>query len=216
MESEPLTLKDKFKFLCHKGLECFNECCKNQNLFLTPYDVIRMKNRLKITSTEFLKKYTTWHIGYYTGLPVVMLKMEPKCPFVSEEGCTIYEDRPSSCRLYPLARVKIGNEEYYYIVKEDFCKGFEEDKEWTVEEWIKDQGAEVYNRMNDVFMELISAKNRCKRELSEDEIKMVYTACFDIDRFREYLSENYDVLSYSDEELMVFAIKWVIKNILQK
>ena len=216
MESKPLTLKDRFKFLCHKELECFNKCCRRVNLFLMPYDIIRIKNRLGISSSEFLRKYTTWHIGYYTGLPVVMLKMNPECPFVSDEGCTIYEDRPGSCRLYPLARVKIGNEEYYYIIREDFCKGFEEDRVWTVEEWIKDQGAEKYNEMNDLFMELISAKNRLGRELNERELELIYMACFDIDRFRDFITKaGYDVSDYSDEELIRFSIKWVIKEVLK-
>ncbi len=216
MESEPLSLKDKFRFLCHSGLECFNVCCRNINLFLMPYDIVRIKNRLGISSTEFLKKYTTWHIGYYTGLPVVTLKTKPKCPFVSDEGCTIYEDRPGSCRLYPLARVKVGDEEYYYVIREEFCKGFEEEKEWTVEEWVRDQGAEKYNEMNDLFMELISAKNECKRELSREEVETIYTACFDLDRFRYIVyREGYDVFDFDDEKLMKFAIKWVIEEILR-
>jgi Fe-S-cluster containining protein len=25
-----------------------------------------------------------------------------RCPFVTDKGCSIYEDRPEACRLYPV------------------------------------------------------------------------------------------------------------------
>ena len=38
--------------------------------------------------------------------PIVVLKMKDvelkRCFFVSEEGCTVYEDRPWACRMFPL------------------------------------------------------------------------------------------------------------------
>ncbi|RLI73353.1 YkgJ family cysteine cluster protein [Archaeoglobales archaeon] len=214
--SEMLTLNDKFKFLCHKNIECFNKCCYDLNLFLTPYDVIRLKNRLKLTSTEFLKKYTTWHIGFNTGLPVVVLKMRDDltCPFVSDDGCLIYKDRPSSCRLYPLARIKLKDGEYYYIVKEDHCKGFDEDKEWTVREWLEDQEVNEYNKMNDLFMGLISSKYKSNKKLDDKEIQLFYMACFDVDRFRGFVAENnllntFNVDIKDDIELMKFGINWL-------
>ena len=37
---------DTFMFRCHSGLECFNKCCRNLNLFLYPYDIICLKNKL--------------------------------------------------------------------------------------------------------------------------------------------------------------------------
>ena len=87
--------------------------------------------------------------------------MDDTCPFVGENMCTIYPARPSSCRLYPLFRIKVKeDEEYYYILKEDHRKGFKEDEEWTIDEWFEDQGARIYNEMNDIFMEIILARNR--------------------------------------------------------
>ena len=46
------------QFRCHKDIDCFNACCKNIDIMLTPYDIIRLKQRLGITSTEFLREYT--------------------------------------------------------------------------------------------------------------------------------------------------------------
>ena len=48
----------RFQFSCHKDVPCFTECCKDLRLILTPYDIIRIKNRLKISSKKFLDKYT--------------------------------------------------------------------------------------------------------------------------------------------------------------
>src|SRR3972149_122659 len=54
-----LTLDDKFQFRCRKGIACFNKCCENIDILLTPYDIVRLKNRLGITSREFIDAYTT-------------------------------------------------------------------------------------------------------------------------------------------------------------
>ena len=210
---EPLKPGEKFKFLCYKGIECFNKCCRNLSFDPNTLRHYQEKNRLGISSSEFLEKYTVWHIGYNTGLPVVMLKMNGVCPFVSDEECTIYPDRPGSCRLYPLVRIKTKDDEYYYALKDEYCKGFYEDREWTIEEWIDDQGVKIYNEMNDFFMKIILAKNKSRKELSDEEIKMIYTACFDIDSFRDY-ALNKGIISYpmDDLELMKFAINWVVSE----
>ncbi|MEZ4578678.1 MAG: YkgJ family cysteine cluster protein [Desulfobacterales bacterium] len=74
-----------------------------------PYDVVRLKAHFKLSSAEFLAAYTTRHIGPQTGLPVVTItpadRFTRMCPFVTAAGCRVYQNRPSSCRMYPLIRV---------------------------------------------------------------------------------------------------------------
>jgi len=53
-----LSADSKFKFECHKGVKCFTKCCRDINIALTPYDIIRLKNRLQLSSDEFLAMYT--------------------------------------------------------------------------------------------------------------------------------------------------------------
>ncbi len=48
---------DNFNFRCHPGIACFNRCCRNLNLFLYPYDVVRLKKRLQISTDNFIDKY---------------------------------------------------------------------------------------------------------------------------------------------------------------
>ncbi|MBI5665153.1 MAG: YkgJ family cysteine cluster protein, partial [Nitrospirae bacterium] len=55
---EKYTLDTKFKFRCHKGIKCFTHCCSNIEILLTPYDVVRLRKRLGISSGEFLEKYS--------------------------------------------------------------------------------------------------------------------------------------------------------------
>ena len=93
------------QFRCHKDIDCFNACCKNIDIMLTPYDIVRLKTRLGITSTEFLRQYTEpFEFGRNS---VGGVKYKPKegtneCQFVTDEGCSVYEDRPTACRYYPV------------------------------------------------------------------------------------------------------------------
>ncbi|MDO9566914.1 MAG: YkgJ family cysteine cluster protein [Candidatus Desulfaltia sp.] len=154
-----LLLDDSFRFSCSEAVLCFNKCCLDLNQFLTPYDILRLKNRLGIPSDLFLKKYTSAHTGPGSGLPIISLKfdyaLQYKCPFVTPSGCcSVYEDRPSSCRTYPLARIltrsrETGNiAEQYMLLKEPRCLGFNYGQTQTVREWIESQGIAVYNEMN--------------------------------------------------------------------
>ena len=78
-----------------------------------------------------------------------MLKMsddeEKSCPFLSDKGCTVYEDRPFSCRAYPLERAVArlddgyGRLVQYFIANHSHCFGHMESREWTVREWTEDQ-----------------------------------------------------------------------------
>ncbi|MDY7033205.1 MAG: YkgJ family cysteine cluster protein, partial [Thermodesulfobacteriota bacterium] len=102
------TLESKFNFGCNKDISCFTSCCSRTSIILTPYDIIRMKNRLGISSGEFLEKYTYTYVDEVNSHPFAVLKVEDDdkggCPFISSEGCGIYEDRPSNCRYYPIGQ----------------------------------------------------------------------------------------------------------------
>ncbi len=41
----------RIRFRCHTGISCFNACCKRADVTLAPYDVVRLKQRLAMTST---------------------------------------------------------------------------------------------------------------------------------------------------------------------
>lgn len=227
-----LGLDDTFQFSCHRGISCFNDCCRDLNQFLTPYDILRLKKSLKLSSQQFLKQYTVSHIGPRSGLPVVSLKMIEgqglNCPFVSPAGCTVYEDRPGSCRTYPLGRIAVNRpdksacEEFYIVIQEDHCLGFNEPKQWTVRQWKQDQELDMYNKMNDLLMGVLSLKNRSGiKTLSDPQNHLFYMACYDHDRFRDYAFEKrlwegssveedaVEAIRKDDVALMQYAIEWI-------
>ena len=213
-DSRQLRDEDRFCFSCTPDKPCFTNCCHDLNLVLMPYDIYRLKKRLGISSGEFLDRYTSVHVGQGSGLPVVILKMEGpylKCPFLEEgKGCTVYEDRPSACRTYPLARIaarskdRQGVDEFYYIVREPDCKGFVDGKEWSVKEWKEHEGLEQYNEMNDIFGELLQAKTEAGVEsLHADQIEIFYMGCYNLDEFRRYFLEGPNLDRYMEPEDVV-------------
>jgi Fe-S-cluster containining protein len=189
---------DTFTFSCHKGIECFTRCCAALQLVLTPYDILRLKNRLGISSGEFLETHTYTRFDRHPRFPMVLLKMTSQpsqaCPFVSSDGCTVYDDRPAACRIYPLGRAaqKRGDEkearEQFFIVKEDHCLGFREDRAWTVKSWMLDQGLDEYNRLNDAWLEIISSPGSLgpKGEISR-KLQMFFMVSYHLDTFRAFL-----------------------------
>ena len=57
-----LTKNSRFRFKCHKDISCFTKCCRGIKIILTPYDVIHLKNRLELSSEDFLAIYTEPHL----------------------------------------------------------------------------------------------------------------------------------------------------------
>lgn len=198
---KPLLPLDKFRFECNEAVSCFNACCRDLNQFLTPYDILRLKNSLGMISDEFLEAYATIHIGPHTGLPVASLRPAATgghpCPFVSPDGCMVYADRPSSCRMYPVARLVSRSREtgqttaHFALLKEAHCQGFDQGPEWTAADWMANQGLEPYNAMNDQLMEIIALKNqRLPGPLSLAARRIFHLALYDLDAFRIQVFEK--------------------------
>ncbi|HTZ19089.1 MAG TPA: YkgJ family cysteine cluster protein [Dissulfurispiraceae bacterium] len=199
-----LSANAKFRFSCHKGIDCFTKCCSNIEIMLTPYDVVRLKNRMKLSSGEFLNDYTYVELEGKSSHPFVFLKMnedkDRKCPFVSSEGCSIYDDRPANCRYYPVGQASLKKkddnindlitEEFYFFVREEHCLGFNEDKQWTIKQWRDDQGVDIYDEMNRGWKEILFRRNLPGNDLDEKKQKAFYMACYDIDRFRRFVFES--------------------------
>ncbi len=227
-----LSKDDSFTFACHSGVACFNDCCGDVNIFLTPFDIIRLKNNLGISSQEFLDTYTILPFDENLKYPVVLLKMEEdekkRCPFVSDEGCRVYEDRPWSCRMYPLglASPKEGSEaldrEFYFLLRESVCRGHDEEHRWKVSEWLEDQGITDYDEPGDEFKELTLNEFFTEgKNLTPEKIEMFFLACYNLDKFREFLFgssffEKFDVdgktkesMKADDVALLRFGYRWL-------
>ena len=195
MDHRSLVLDEdsEFKFQCHDGLECFKKCCRDINIFLTPYDVLRMKNSLGLSSSEFLEKYTLTVPVEHTGLSIVQIKMSEadnlRCPFITPKGCQVYQERPWSCRMAPVDM--LGGGKYSFIFESSHCHGLRETKAQTVKEWVHDQGLGIYEEMEQGFNEIpnilkLTGDSKADRQIRD----LFFMACYDLDKFRNYLRDN--------------------------
>lgn len=229
----------KFRFKCHKEVACYTKCCRDINVVLTPYDIIRLKGRLQLASEEFLRLYTIPQLLEKTDLPMVTLRMLDddlkSCPFVREDGCIVYEDRPTTCRYYPVGvaslshKAEAGDEGFYFFVNEPHCLGFAEDQEWTVSEWRKDQGVDIHDEINAEWTDLVVRKRSFPSnvKLTEESKKMFFLASYNIDQFRQFVFESsfldrYEVdpetvakIKADEIALLEFGLQW-LKSVLYK
>ena len=220
IEPRKYTADSRFKFACHKGMECYTHCCRDLNIILTPYDIIRMKNRLGLTCDQFLAIYTKAEMLARTKLPVVTMKMldddKKSCPFVTPQGCIIYEDRPVTCRYYPLGmasfreqEIEPTGEDFYFMVRESHCLGFRADREWTVSEWRKDQGVEPYDEVNHGWMEFMLRKKSFgfQAELSEESRGMFFMVSSNTDKLKRFIFQSSLLDKYDVEKDVLEQIK---------
>ncbi|HIJ40390.1 MAG TPA: YkgJ family cysteine cluster protein [Deltaproteobacteria bacterium] len=185
---------DTFHFSCHRRLSCFNSCCRNKHLLLTPYDVIRIKRALHLFSDDFLSQYAVYRLDPGSGFPILSLKMkgaENVCPFVGRDGCEIYDDRPTACRLFPLGRLSaLGDDEggIFYLLDLKGCEGVKENKVQVINQWRIDQGLLPYDEMNDRMLEILFHPKRDRSIfLNEGQQQKVMVACYNVDIFREFV-----------------------------
>jgi Fe-S-cluster containining protein len=215
---------DSFRFRCHPGVACFNNCCRDVTILLNPLDVPRMRAALGIASSEFLAKYTVRLVSEATGVPAVALKMNEdehkRCPFVTEAGCSIYDSRPYSCRMYPLDTEQ--GVEYRFIVGPDTCFGLNDAREWTVEEWLLSQDLRSYDDMDHQLKDVMHAELVWEAPIKDKRMQdMIYMALYDPDRFRAFVFESSflkkfkiddDILEKirdDDVSLLYFAAQWL-------
>jgi Fe-S-cluster containining protein len=229
----PLGSSD-FQFSCHSGVECFTFCCRNVDMILYPYDILRLKKALGIDSEKLMRTYTVVEKGENPYFPTVKLKLNkdsnPACPFLTDSGCSVYDDRPSACRTYPLERAidrskgEGAPNEYYFLTKHSYCLGHMEDHRQSVNSWVRNQKLIDYNTMNELWTEIdtVFSQNPWKGEGAGGEKQQLsFMVCYNIDGFRSF-SEQHKLLKLfkldkdfrkrvakDDRELLKFGFQWL-------
>lgn len=221
------------QFQCRKGISCWNACCSNIDISLTPYDILRMKRRLGITSTRFLAEYTVPYELEQGGIAGVKLKpveAGTACRFMKPEGCGIYEDRPTACRYYPVALLSMRKQgestdsAAYAIVDEPHCKGHLEPRSLTIDQYRGEQGLNEYDELARGWRQLILKKKSSGPAVgkpSPRSLQLFFMTCYDIDRFRNFVesdgfqdtfdlpADELEKLLADDAELMQFGFRFL-------
>jgi len=222
----------EIRFRCYKGISCFNACCKRADITLTPYDIIRLKQRFGVTSGEFLKHNTVPYEMDADRLPGVKMRTDDDgaCLLMAEEGCLAYEDRPTSCRYYPLGHLAMRHKDsaqdqaQYVVIAEDHCNGHEEDRRIGIKDYLVEQEATLYREMNREWLQLLLKKKSAGPTVgrpSEESLQLYFMSCFDVDRFRRFVLSDgfrrtyelddgtYETLGADDLALMKFGFRFL-------
>jgi uncharacterized protein len=225
------------EFSCHKGIGCWNACCANIDISLTPYDIIRLKRRLGISSTQLLQDFTVPYEMEKDGIAGVKFRSVDggtACRFMRPEGCSVYEDRPTACRYYPVALLSMRKQDEYVdsqsyaLVKEGHCKGHEVARSLTVDEYRSEQGVIEYDELARGWRQLVLKKKSAGPAIGAPSLKsrqLFFMACYDIDTFHDFVesdafgklfklgNDEKALLMADDVELMQFAFRF-LKQVL--
>jgi Fe-S-cluster containining protein len=226
-----------FCFACNQDAPCFNACCADLDLLLSPYDVLRLRRRLELSSRAFFSRCADLVIQPDTGFPAAQLRMLDgegrPCPFVRPEGCHVYSDRPAACRIYPLGRgagwdARGQTVEQFVVVREPHCQGFAAATEWTAAAWVEDQSLAPYQKVDDHHAALVARWSDRGTPLSDEQRRLVALALYQTDEFlaRMQSSGMVDRLGLSQQQrrdvedsdagLLRFAITWLGRALLAK
>jgi Fe-S-cluster containining protein len=208
----PVTLEGHapLQFRCRPGIACWNACCSNIDISLTPYDIVRLKHRLGLSSGEFLHQYTVPYEMEKDGIAGVKLRPVEggtACRFMRPEGCSVYDDRPTACRYYPVALLSMRRQgestdrQSYAIVREDHCLGHREPCTQSIDAYRAEQGLPEYDEAAHGWRQLILKKKSSGPTIgkpSKRSLELFFLTCYDVDRFRAFVasdgfSEIYDV-----------------------
>ncbi len=231
----PVTADNELIFSCHPKVTCFTECCRELDLALSPYDVLRLKRHLQLSSTKVLEQYVIieWDEGQV--FPTCYLTMvddgRASCVFLATSGCSVYENRPGSCRTYPIGRGASRRAdgslaESLVLIQEPHCKGFAEQQPQTVAQYLEDQGMASYNKFNDALLQLIHHPRIQQGEFkpSRRQLDQYILALYDLDQFRRQMTDGtiatrspltpsqLQGIAGSDEELLLLGIQWLLQE----
>jgi uncharacterized protein len=191
-----LAADETFRFSCHPGVACFTDCCRQLDLFLTPYDVLRLSNHLELAPSAFLDQYALIETEEGGAFPRVYLGMvddgRASCPFVTAAGCSVYADRPGACRTYPLGRGAFiaengGRQEMHVLLTEPHCQGFACGDPQNIAAWQKDQDLAAYNAINDELLPILHHPRLKDGQQPDPREVEIFLGLYSLDTLRQKL-----------------------------
>lgn len=229
LEGARLSPDEEFDFSCHAGLPCFNSCCRDKRLPLLPYDVLRLRRGLQLSSDQVLERYAVMEQDPASGWPALRLSLDDagRCPLLGPDGCTVYAHRPTCCRIYPLARAVRqrpggGVDEVFLRTATQGCDGWDQPHRLTVERWLQEQGLAEYQEANNRLLSfLLHPRASRPMELDDRRVQGVILGLYNLDVFRQLAGQEafaarfdlepaaLEVALASDEALLELGQAWL-------
>ena len=178
MNYRKIELDEAFGFRCTLS----GNCCRNMEIFINPYDVLRLAEALNTTTTEVIDGHLLFLENKEQGLrkPVLRAAREGICAFNVERKCTIHKDRPLSCRLFPIAR----REEEFLVQEAEYCKGLLQDRSVTLSVYLEGEEAGTYLEHSGAYHRLLKEAAAAVELAKVDPwlLQLFYLVLFDYDQ----------------------------------
>ena len=141
------TRQTLFSYECH----ACKRCCYDKIIHVNPYEVGRLAQNRRMSTTEFLSRYTT------ANGTILKQTEQGACVFLTAEGCGVHPDRPLVCRLYPLGRkvTADGSETFHEVQPHPQTEGTY-GANGTLQDFLSTQGAHPFIDAVEHYVDLIS------------------------------------------------------------
>lgn len=198
--------EDTFRFSCVACGKCCHNRTEGATILVSPYDMYRIvKHQKPENPQEFIDKHFEFYIGHDSGLLLANLKSKDIfggdniCTFLKKRDgqyrCSVHAYKPSACRLFPLGRVALEDNELRYLLQKDVsCNShIPEDQrdEHTLKEWMPDmeetQKAFIdFSEKVNKIVEVINLNALSHSEKISDPQKNLYYNLLDQCLYRRY------------------------------
>jgi len=135
-----------FSFECN----ACGRCCRNKDIQLNPYELVRLADFLGVSTGEFLDKFIR------PGSPFLLFSgNNDTCVFLNDQGCSVHPVRPLVCRLYPLGKYLSGDREEHFkcIEPQPDCEGTLGEN-GILEDFLESQKTEPYMEASGQYLDL--------------------------------------------------------------
>jgi len=159
------------------------KCCKNrEDVLLDGRDIYNIAKNLGRPIQYILERYCEVYVGPDSLLPLVRIlpnKVTNDCPFLRNKKCSINENKPFICRLFPVGRISAGDYKALYHLQNVSCGKADED--YSIEDWLHRSNVPInddYFLMKSEVTMSWGLKKDAILGLSEEDKKIIYHAFF--------------------------------------
>lgn len=152
-----LQKEDQLSLTCSRK----GTCCHGNNVYLNPWEIAMLAQGVGVTVLDFISNYTILNGIKLKFNGTSIFNNKKSCNLYNEnQGCSIHENRPLACRLFPLGRMIQNNESTYMFQGNEFpcnkdCPEVSFLPKLTVEEYLKGQNVATYEIAQDEYLEVV-------------------------------------------------------------